>query len=84
MIPATMKPDIEPKPSRSNSKMLMAVAASKTTTASRMDDMSMDLAYDHSGSWANSSDEDHESTSPTIAGLASAGGDGGSSGGFSN
>jgi len=35
--------------------------------------MSMDLAYDHSGSWANSSDVDHESMSPTIASLASAG-----------
>jgi hypothetical protein len=53
--------------------MLMAVAASKTTTASRMEDMSMDLASDHSGSWANSSDVDHESMSPTIASLASAG-----------
>ena len=42
MMPATMKPSIDPKPSRSNRMTQMAVAARKTTTARRIDGMSIE------------------------------------------
>ena len=42
-MPATMKPSIAPKPSRSNRMTQTAVAARKTTTARRIDGMSIEV-----------------------------------------